>query len=128
VNAAGTIPDKEDKMRAQLNWVVGLNTFEICVMNADGTNLVQLTDNALFEGTGDVVSGRVPIRRLELALKQKVRSVASVPSGRASNDTWKYSSPALATDTYGNDSSVITPETSGHVVRYVIACVRTRPW
>jgi hypothetical protein len=47
-------------MRAQLKWVVGLNTFEICVMNADGTNLVQLTDNALFEGTGDVVSGRVP--------------------------------------------------------------------
>jgi hypothetical protein len=43
-------------MRAQLKWVVGLNTFEICVMNADGTNLIQLTDNALFEGTGDVVS------------------------------------------------------------------------
>jgi TolB protein len=25
--------------------------FEICVMNADGTNFVQLTDNAVFEGT-----------------------------------------------------------------------------
>ena len=34
-------------MRAQLKWVVGLNTFEICVMNADGTNLVQLTDNVI---------------------------------------------------------------------------------
>ena len=56
VNAAGTIPDKEDKMRAQLKWVVGLNTFEICVTNADGTHLVQLTDNARFEGTRDVVS------------------------------------------------------------------------
>ena len=42
-------------MRAQLKWVVGLNTFEICVTNADGTHLVQLTDYALFEGTGDVV-------------------------------------------------------------------------
>jgi hypothetical protein len=29
----------------------GGNTFEICVMNAGGTNLVQLTDNDLFEGT-----------------------------------------------------------------------------
>lgn len=38
-------------MRAQLKWVIGLNTFEICVTNADGTHLVQLTDNALFEGT-----------------------------------------------------------------------------
>ena len=56
VNAAGTIPDKEDKMRAQLKWVVGLNTFEICATNADGTHLVQLIDNALFEGTGDEVS------------------------------------------------------------------------
>ena len=55
MNAAETIPDKEDKMRAQLKWVVGLNTFEICVTNADGTHLVQLTDNALFEGTRDVV-------------------------------------------------------------------------
>ena len=55
VNAAETIPDKEDKMRAQLKWVVGLNTFEICVTNADGTHLVRLTDNALFEGTRDVV-------------------------------------------------------------------------
>lgn len=27
------------------------NNFEICVMNADGTNQVQLTDNAVFEGT-----------------------------------------------------------------------------
>ena len=51
MNAAGTIPDKEDKMRAQLQWVVGLNTFEKCILNADGTHLVQLTDNALFEGT-----------------------------------------------------------------------------
>jgi TolB protein len=25
--------------------------FEICVMNADGTNFVQLTDNAVFDGT-----------------------------------------------------------------------------
>jgi len=50
------MPDKEDKMRAQLKWVVGLNTFEICVTNADGTHLVQRTDNALFEGTRDVVS------------------------------------------------------------------------
>ena len=39
-------------MRAQLKWVVGLNTFEICLMNADGTNLVQPTDNALCEATG----------------------------------------------------------------------------
>ena len=45
-------------MRAQLKWVVGLNTFEICVTKADGTHLVQLTDNALFEGTRDVVSRR----------------------------------------------------------------------
>jgi len=52
VTAAGTIPDKEDKMRAQLKWVVGLNTFEICLMNADGTNMVQPTDNALCEATG----------------------------------------------------------------------------
>jgi hypothetical protein len=43
-------------MPAQLKWVVGLNAFEICVTNADGTHLVQLTDNALFEGTRDVVS------------------------------------------------------------------------
>ncbi len=43
-------------MRAQLKWVVGLNPFEICVTNADGTHLVQRTDNALFEGTRDVVS------------------------------------------------------------------------
>ena len=43
-------------MRAQLKWVVGLNTFEICVTNADGTHLVQLTDYAPFEGTRDVVS------------------------------------------------------------------------
>ena len=42
-------------MRAQLKWVVGLNTFEICVTNADGTHLVQPTDKALFEGTGGVV-------------------------------------------------------------------------
>ncbi len=56
VNAAGTIPDQEDKMRAQLKWVVGLNPLEICVTNADGTHLVQRTDNALFEGTRDVVS------------------------------------------------------------------------
>jgi TolB protein len=27
--------------------------FEICVMDADGTNLVQLTDNAVFDGTGN---------------------------------------------------------------------------
>ena len=26
-------------MRAQLIWVVGLNTFETCVMNADGTHI-----------------------------------------------------------------------------------------
>ena len=45
------IPDKEDKMRAQLKWVVGLNTFEICVTNADGTHLVQPTDNAVIEIT-----------------------------------------------------------------------------
>ena len=29
----------------------GGNNFEICVMNADGTNFVQLTDNAVFDGT-----------------------------------------------------------------------------
>jgi hypothetical protein len=39
-------------MRAELKWVVGLNIFEICLMNADGTNLVQPTDNALREATG----------------------------------------------------------------------------
>jgi len=33
----GRFADKEDKMRAQLKWAVGLNTFEICVMNANGT-------------------------------------------------------------------------------------------
>ena len=37
--------------RAQLQWVVG-NTFEVCIINADGTSLVQLADNALFEGKG----------------------------------------------------------------------------
>ena len=63
-----------------------------------------------------------PIRRFELALKQEVWSVAVSPSGRASNDTSKYSSPALATDTYGNDNSVITAMTSRRVVRHVIAC------
>ena len=51
VNAAETIPDKEDKMRAQLKWVVGLNTFEICVTNADGTHLVHVTDNTVIEIT-----------------------------------------------------------------------------
>jgi TolB protein len=30
----------------------GGNAFEICVMNADGTGRVQLTDNAVFEATG----------------------------------------------------------------------------
>jgi len=45
------MPDKEDKMRAQLKWVVGLNTFEICVTNADGTHLVHVTDNTVIEIT-----------------------------------------------------------------------------
>jgi Tol biopolymer transport system component len=27
------------------------NNFEVCLINADGTNLVQLTDNDVFEGT-----------------------------------------------------------------------------
>ena len=38
-------------MRAQLKWVVGLNTFEICVTNADGTHLVHVTDNTVIEIT-----------------------------------------------------------------------------
>jgi hypothetical protein len=63
-----------------------------------------------------------PIRRFELALKRKYGVSPSVPSGRASNDTSKYSSPALATDTYGNQNSVITAVTSRCVVRHVIAC------
>jgi hypothetical protein len=33
-------------MRAQLIWVVGLNTFEICVMNADGT-YIELDPSAM---------------------------------------------------------------------------------
>ena len=57
-----------DKMRAQLKWVIGLNTFEICVTNADGTHLVHLTDNALFEGTvarSVDGGGRLRIRRVQ---------------------------------------------------------------
>ena len=56
-------------MRAPLKWVVGLNTFEICVMNADGTNLVQLTENAQFEGTGGVVSRVGPSIRVAAGAK-----------------------------------------------------------
>jgi hypothetical protein len=68
------------------------------------------------------------IRRFELALKQEILvSSPSVPSGRASNDTSKYSSPALATDTYGNDNSAVTAVTSRRVVRHVIACRWTGP-
>ena len=49
-------------MRAQLKWVVGLNTFEIRLMNADGTNLVPPTDNALYEATGTWSADRQKVK------------------------------------------------------------------
>ena len=63
-------------MRAQLKWVVGLNTFEMCVTNADGTQLVQLTDNALFEGRRDVAapsSDRLTIPNAQIPISNNSR-------------------------------------------------------